>query len=342
MASIQALPTNVNGLDSRMTLYRNAFQLAKGNWLLGGGLGSFAGLYSSYILILPVLIFYYSHNLYLDVLIEQGIVGLAAWLVILAGSILIGVRFLTAKKSHDEDRLLAAGLLASLLVLAVHGLIDNPLYAAWGRPFLFVLPGMAYAFTGKNEFVLNSAPIKIPANKVFAVVSVVILVCIGIYHRPLRSAWNANIGSILMAKIQLADWPSGKWTERSTAALIVPAEKYFNRALDLQTTNLTANYRLGLVAYYRQDFLSAEQYLSKAYQLDEQHRGIQKTLGYTYVWQGEFDKASALLEAIPEAGDELDVYTWYWSIRNRNDLVENAKTEISLINQGNDTQSGQN
>ena len=52
----------------------------------GGGLGAFSGLYSTYILVIFVPLFTYSHNFFLDVAVEQGWFGLAALVVMLVGS----------------------------------------------------------------------------------------------------------------------------------------------------------------------------------------------------------------------------------------------------------------
>jgi hypothetical protein len=47
-------------------------------------------------------------------------------------------------------------------------------------------------------------------------------------------------------------------------------------------------------------------------------------LGYDYVWLGQFDRAASLLARIPEAGDELGVYAWWWGTQGREDLAERA------------------
>jgi tetratricopeptide (TPR) repeat protein len=228
--------------------------------------------------------------------------------------------------------LLSAGILASLCALSIHGLIDNPLYAEWGRPLQFVLPGMALALTGGYEFARNPTRKNSQTYKMVVIISIVAgLVSAGIANQSMRSAWYANIGAIVMAKSQLPDWPSGQWPEQSMAERLTLAANYFEKSLNLKTTNSTANYRLGLINFYGHNFSNAELYFNKAFQLNNQHRGIQKALGYTYVWLGEFDRAGLFLSSIPEARDELDVYTWWWTARGRTDLAENAKKMIQQI-----------
>jgi hypothetical protein len=335
-----------NSLGSRITLYRNSIDLVKEQWLIGGGLGSFSGLYSSYILLLPVPMFFYSHNLYLDIWIEQGVFGLIAWLIILAGSILFCVRYLFSRDGSEQDsRLLSAGILASLCALSIHGLIDNPLNAEWGRSLLFVLPGLALAVTGIDRLKVQTNQISIintnPKQKNFAIIALLVIFATMLwFNKAIWSAWNTNIGSILMAKTQLFDWPSGKWPEKSMGEQLAPVKTYFEKSRQIQVSNSTSNYRLGLIDFYGQNFLSAEQYLEQAYQFNKHHRGIQKALGYTYVWLGDFDQASQLLSSIPEAEEELDVYTWWWTTQDRSDLAENADKMLAQIDRDSISSTG--
>jgi hypothetical protein len=45
------------------------------------------------------------------------------------------------------------------------------------------------------------------------------------------AAWHANLGAVEMARIELADFPSGQWEDGKGAALLAPAEGYFLQAL---------------------------------------------------------------------------------------------------------------
>jgi hypothetical protein len=98
--------------------------------------------------------------------------------------------------------------------------------------------------------------------------------------------------------------------------------------------NPTANHRLGLIAMYRRDFRSAVGFLETAHDQSPGHRGVTKALGLCHVWLGQFDKAQATLEAIPEAGHELGVYSWWWQIHGRGDLTEYASAMQSILANG--------
>jgi hypothetical protein len=47
------------------------------------------------------------------------------------------------------------------------------------------------------------------------------------------------------------------------------------------------------------------------------------------------EKAARLLSQIPEAQEELDVYTWWWRTQGRNDLSENASLALQTFAAGN-------
>ncbi|MEM7348158.1 MAG: O-antigen ligase family protein, partial [Chloroflexota bacterium] len=69
----------IPGSGSRLTLYANLQNLIPDYWLLGGGLNSFSGHYSQYILSIPHLRFTYGHNLYFDLILELGVIGLVSF-----------------------------------------------------------------------------------------------------------------------------------------------------------------------------------------------------------------------------------------------------------------------
>jgi lipopolysaccharide biosynthesis regulator YciM len=155
------------------------------------------------------------------------------------------------------------------------------------------------------------------------------------YRQAIMSAWNANLGAVEMARVELAGFPSGQWEDGTKVVSLGRAEVYFRRALAQDANNRTANHRLGLIAMQRRDFSSAVSYLETAHWIDGDHRGIIKSLGYAYVWSGEFDQAAPLVNQIPEASQELSTYIWWWQEQGRDDLAENAATMLKQLNERN-------
>jgi hypothetical protein len=330
---------------SRFDLIKNTIPLIADFPFTGGGLGAFPGLYSKYMMSIPNFLFGYSHNFYLDVALEQGPFGWIALMVIFMGSGYFLVLSLRQPGSDMEMRILVQAVLVSLAVLAIHGLIDDPLYANRGTPFLLFLPGMAVA--------VSRAPGKLPGSGsrlgerwtlkkvgkkewrwiVFGV-AVLSIALIMVSFRSLQAAWLANQGAVLMARSQLADFPSERWVADPGDESLAGVERLFSRVLDYDPANRTANHRLGLIAMQRGDFLAAVHYLEAAYQADDDHRGIVKNLAYAYVWSGEYQRALPLLQRIPEAWPELDAYAWWWRTQGRADLALNAGTMMMMLNSG--------
>jgi tetratricopeptide (TPR) repeat protein len=106
----------------------------------------------------------------------------------------------------------------------------------------------------------------------------------------------------------------------------------FQRALEYDADNQTANHRLGLLAATARNFELAAGYLQKAYDVNPSHRGIIKNLGYSYVWLGQADEAQPLLARIPETKYELDVYVWWWGNQKRDDLAAYALQMSGSLN----------
>lgn len=104
--------------------------------------------------------------------------------------------------------------------------------------------------------------------------------------------------------------------------------------MQYQPHNATANYRLGLIAMLERDFPTAQRRLEAALAADPGHRGVQKVLGYCYVWMGEFEEAKALLVNIPESVIELEPYTGYWSSLGRPDLEARAREMRQILASG--------
>ena len=91
------------------------------------------------------------------------------------------------------------------------------------------------------------------------------------------------------------------------------------------------NHRLGLLAVNRANFEEGCAYLQKAYSVNPVNRGIVKNLGYCYIWLGEIDTAAAYLGDIPEAGVEMEWYSWWWGTQERKDLSEYANRMMNKL-----------
>jgi len=135
-ALLGALP-GPSAVGSRTELWRNGLTLVRDYPFTGLGLDGFMMAYSTYVMLLHVGFAPHAHNLYLDVAIEQG---LPALLLLLAMGALFFRAFWreqTRPEAPGRRGQMAAAAL-SLLVILLHGLVDDPLYKSRAVLFLFV------------------------------------------------------------------------------------------------------------------------------------------------------------------------------------------------------------
>lgn len=311
------------GTGSRGELLARSLYLVLDFSFTGGGLASFPGLYSYYMLGIPFFNVPNSHNLFLDVAIEQGLLGGLSFLMIFLMSIWFIARAVV-KTDMSQARMFGWLMFFALVIAFMHGMVDNYLYNGSGTLFSLALAGLSMPRQSETAHSTQPNNYRIP---IF-----VALALIGFFMMNLnrvQSAWHANLGAVQMAKVELAGFPTNQWTEPSILPKLAQAESSLHSALRADPTNQTANHRLGLIAMLQGDFLSATAYLEKANQKAPNHRGIIKSLGYCYVWSGNMEKAQLFLSRIPEARHELDAYVWWWGTQGRTDLSEKASIMVS-------------
>jgi O-antigen ligase len=323
------LPGPGNTATTRLALFGQVWRLAQDAPFTGAGLGAFPGLYSTFVLDIPFLSLTHAHNSYLNVLLEQGWAGLAGLVLAVAVGGAAATRALTAKGAA-QDPLLAAGA-AGLAVVAVQGLADATLVASRAIIFLWV-PAALVASALPSTSAAQAAP---AGRRVWgwAGVGVAAAVVVAglIWQRPLRAAWQANLGVVAYDRAALEGWPRNVWSEPAEAAALAAAGPPLEAALRLDEGNRAAHLRLGLERRMAQDFEGAAAHLAAALAADPGQRGSVKALGYTYTWQGNLDAARPLLEQIPEAHTELDTYEWWWGTQGRPDLAGLARQMRGLL-----------
>ncbi len=311
---------------SRLVLIDQTLDLWRDFLLTGGGLASFGGLYSQYILVIPHFRFDYAHNFFLDVALEQGLPGLLALIGLIAAGGWILVR------AGGEGRRWGSGmareaLLTAGVVVLLHGLVDDPLYGRGGSPLLFWLPALISLPPAAGRPAGQRGWLLLGGMAAILVIGGLLLVGGGLPGR-----WQANLGALEMARIELAGWPTNRWDTGENSDAFGPAAARFERALDRDPANLTAHYRLGLIAMLRRDYAAAAGHLEAAHAIDPGHRGVVKNLGYALVWLGETERAAGLLVMVPEAAPEMDAYQFWWSEQGRPDLAERAAAMVLKLN----------
>lgn len=314
---------------SRLELIQRTLQLWQDFPYTGGGLAAFAGLYSNYIAVTPFFLFSYGHNFLLDVLLEQGILGLIALFGIFVGAarLLLPTDDQWEHRVAREVRIFRWATLIGLVTMGLHGLMEDALYGTLGTPLLLLLPGMGVALSGKDR--KTTRPVF--SKRLWTVVSIVLVVGAIFFYRPLLASWYANLGAVAMTRAELANWPLNEWDDGRNVASLKPSAVFFEQALVLNPLNRTAHHRLGLIALLERDYETAVSHLNTAYQINSAHRGITKSYGYALIWRGQLAESAVILVTIPEARQEMNNYTRWWQQNGRADLSTHASQMVTLL-----------
>ena len=318
--------------ESRAQLFSRSVYFLTDFPFTGGGLGSFPGLFSQYVLDIPFYSLPNSHNLFLDVFIEQGLFGGLAYLLIYIASIWV-TAWSIVKAQSTEMQVVGWLSLFALVIACVHGLVDDYLYYQNGAILSLFLAGVASNTSGLNTQVdqKNSKPL-FKSMMIFpSAIAILIFGMLLLNLNKIRSDWYANIGAVEMAKVELRGFPENEWAGTKHVSDLTTVEDPLLASLQLDPHNQTANYRLGLISLAQQDYPAACDYLLEAYQQSPRHRGIVKSLGYCYVWLDDMDHAQLLLKNISEAKSELETYAWWWKTQGRSDLSTNANAMNSAL-----------
>jgi O-antigen ligase len=136
-------------LGERGRLFKDSLDLISDFAFTGGVLSSFSGLYSRYIRVIPFHYFRHSHNLYLDLALEQGIFGLIAALGFFLYALKVCIQSFADRRAQlGAIDYLAWGSFIGFVAVLLHGFGDDPLYGISGTPLLLLPPALALYFSG--------------------------------------------------------------------------------------------------------------------------------------------------------------------------------------------------
>lgn len=143
------LNTTIGGLDARQEIWSRALTILSDFPFTGIGLGCFYEIVAQMypLFLVPAGTVTHAHNLYLQVAIDLGLPGLAAYLVIVGYACYELLTTLRAGRREPwaEARLLAAACLTSLVGMGVHGLLDAAVWDNKGAFLPWIVMGLAAA-----------------------------------------------------------------------------------------------------------------------------------------------------------------------------------------------------
>jgi putative inorganic carbon (HCO3(-)) transporter len=137
-------------IATRTDIWRTALNIWENHPILGVGLGGFPQAYATAPvpgkLFLPSTVFEpppHAHNVFLQLVAEQGVLGVLAFVAILAAAARTALR-LRAGPDH-RTRMIGSGLLAALIVFTIHNLFDVTLEDPQTGLYVFMLLGLIAA-----------------------------------------------------------------------------------------------------------------------------------------------------------------------------------------------------
>ncbi len=307
----------------RRNIWLNSIALIGDYPFTGIGLAAYEMVYSTYALLVHVGYTFHAHNLWLDMWLNQGLLGTVA----LAGLIINAVW----PKPASRWRMAA---LLSLAVILLHSLIDDPFYGygAVGLPLIFIPLGLLVRRSEQAE--AQSAPQRRklqPALALWALAAGALL--LAIVTPSGRALLEENWGAVDQTRAELSvyDWPAVPIQDalrRSDVAGSADAITHYQQALALDTSNVAANRRLGQIELARNDYEAACRHLATAYAGNPYQRATRQLLGECDALMDRPDEAAALWRTI-DLGEEQLTIRQYWYDEYIQDHVRADKLKIA-------------
>lgn len=308
----------LGGRPDRVDVYDHALTLVRDAPFTGIGAGDqFAAALSRYALLIQVPFLTYSHNLALDVWLEQGLAGFAAW-ALLAAATAVGA--LAGERAGLGWRF--RGLWAGVLAIHVHGLMDaRQSVDAWTWWPLFALTGALAGALSRRRVRIGIAWALTP----LAVAAAVAIAAVA-GRGPLEAARLANTGAIAQAHADALGAAAGR------DYLIATARQAFEAALALAPDDVPSLRRLGLIDLQEDEHAAALAHLKRAFAVDPTSRATAKAYGMAAMWSGDLDTAVPLLAPVPDIVAELNAWSYWRTTRAEPALALNAARASLALN----------
>jgi len=351
-AIVKILPASESGLQ-RADLYANSLTLAADYPLIGAGLDGFMMLYSTYALLTHVGFVTHSHNLYLDIVIEQGVIALVAlvWMWLLMGEAVwqasgAASERLRQRRSPKSERrvnnsqvdrkrrprnktssrkIVLVAAFMSLIVLLVHGLVDDAIYNS--RAVLIFFVPLAFAVPVLKR---STVPINRSQWSFAAIALLLILLVSVIFWRPLVSRVQSNLAAVRQSKAELShyQWPDNPIQDAVRREVDMNSTiAGYEKALSLDPNNASANRRLGQLQLSLGKYEDALTYLLLAYQRAPWDNATRQLVGEALILNGRLDEGVKLWSTVNVEQNQLNLRRyWYQYLGDevREDVIQQA------------------
>ncbi len=305
---------------ARARLWRDALALVGDYPFTGSGLGSTIMVYSSYVLLVHVgFIDSHVHNLFLQIAVEQGLPGLAAFLGLLG---VVIWRLVGLYRRGEPGGTLRLASTAALVALLVQGIGEAGNYTSRMVLIGFLPFGFALGLAPPREIRdQESAPLAFVHRDRWTSVIwrlAVILALAGLLLPDVQAAFQANLGAVAQTRAELSvyrwpEWPIQDAVRRSPDVNLAPAIAHYQAALVLAPANAAANRRLGQIELSLGQYQAARRHLEAAYAAAPGQRAVRQLLGESYAVEGEIERAAALWRTVDVSQGQLELRQWWYN-----------------------------
>jgi tetratricopeptide (TPR) repeat protein len=279
--------------------------------------------FSSYVLMLHVRFITHAHQLFLQVAVEQGLIAFLAF----AGMVIVSLwALLRSPAASRSGPFPAVAALAALVALAVHGMTDAGIYVSRIAPVIFLPFGFAVAAWGTP---VARRPGRGPTRPgLWLAIGLACVVLLLMVLPSARAAWQANLGAVAQTRAELSvydwpEWPIQDAVRRANPAILEPALRRYDAALELDPQNVTANRRLGQIELSLGRYAEAERHIAAAYTAAPGDRAGRQLLGEIKAISGATEEAAALWHSVNLAQRQPDSRQWWY-----NDIGEPEKAAL--------------
>lgn len=313
------LPDPTGTLQSRVSVWSEGVDLVGDYFFTGSGLLTMSRVFSIYELLIWVPYQNNLNNLFLQVWLEQGILGEIGLLSILGVLVVWAWKALSRAQKHysSTQSILGWAGLASVLAITVHSLVEVVFYAQRTVPLVGLILGFAYLATPtSNKAVSARTDYKGRYLRMGLAAIVPLLVLLGLFYRPILSSFYANLGAIEQTRMELSSYDPNNFQNDSLDQVrrrlsLSGVQALFNKSLSWNTNNRVALLRLGDIALSYGDEASAQASLQAAW--DDGYRDNRTRLLYgdLLVMQGQVQRAASVQQGVTWAMDRLSGQAWY-------------------------------
>jgi len=329
------VPDPSGSVHNRLELWNQVRLLIGDAPFTGHGLMGFRMVYATYGILIHVPLQDHSHNTYLEVGLEQGLIGLFALLWGMA----VLLRWAWQAVERDQATHWGWAGLAAIGILSVHGIFDVVFYVTRPLPLIGLFLGMTWMLTERSS---PGNPARQPPGRrslrrlVSAAGLIFATLLLLAFIRPLLAAWYANLGTTVQTRLELRAYDAAHFDNPTLDEVrrqldLSQAVSYFDRSLYWQPANRTASARLAQIALSLGEYSRALELMQAVWDSGHRDEITRLLLGDALVANGDPQAAAEIVRGIPQATGRLNTQAWYRYYRQADYLHATSAYQAVLV-----------